>query len=88
MFIRSFSTLEKALLGVSIGSLLAVIFLVSASSSPQERCLIAKAKIEVYEQGLMSSKQVYYNSYSTRKRLIEARVEEIKWCDHPLSRGN
>ena len=55
-------------------------------STPHERCLVARAKIEAYESFQRDSK--IYMTWGERHNLIVARVQEAKWCDHPLSREN
>ena len=83
MFIRSIAPVEWM---VGIAVLIIAVAMFIDVSTPLERCLIARAKIEVYEAALMDPEQ--YIGHRTRNYLIRARVQEIKWCDHPLSREN
>ena len=52
-------------------------------TSPAERCLIAKAEVEVYES-YMHDPEVYMTILD-RRNLIESRVDEVKWCRHLTS---
>ena len=85
MHVRSLTPVERIIGGIIIISLM-VFILLHEFLTPDERCQVAKAKIEIYEQALMDPEQ--YVGPQTRTYLIRARIQEIKWCEHPLSRGN
>jgi hypothetical protein len=55
------------------------------SPNPEERCAIAQVRIEVYEECI--ARPGCYKSSKTQAALLRARIEEVKWCEHPLSRG-
>jgi hypothetical protein len=51
----------------------------------EQRCEIARVRIEVYEECI--ARPGCYKSSKTQAALLRARIEEVKWCEHPLSRG-
>lgn len=70
-------------MAITVGILIFLLF--GPTRSPKERCDEAQIKVEIYEECLLATD--CYMRGRNRDRLIAARMQEIKWCDHPLSRG-
>ena len=85
MHVRSLSPIKGYII-IAVMLTVAAIYYTFEPLTPTQRCEVARAKIEAYKAALMDPEQ--YTSVRTRQSLVAARVEEIKWCEHPLSNGN
>ena len=75
---------EPALVAVIITAVLFGIPTLIWNHGSEERCAIAQMEVRVYERCGATIDCVL--TENDRFRLIRAKTDVIKWCEHPLSR--